>query len=184
MQLPQRMHGKEVVSTVLMRRFRARVALLTSILMLTILLAGAAPAAADWKLPSKSPSVREQKIERVIRIAKRQVGDPWVWGSRGPKAFDCIGLVYYAFKQANALKLIGGSYRSIPTLVQRAHRRDRASRSNPKRGDLVVWGGTKHIGIYLGNKRAISALVSGVQVHKVTRLYDPFTTYLHLPKAF
>ncbi len=48
----------------------------------------------------------------------------------------------------------------------------------------MVWGGTKHIGIYLGNKRAISALVSGVQIHPVTRLYDPFTTYLHLPRAF
>src|SRR4051812_12132665 len=99
------MHGKEVGPTVLMRRFRARVALLTSVLMLGILLAGTVPASAATPHRVRSVALKEQKIERVIAIAKKQIGDPWVWGMRGPKAFDCIGFVYYAFKQAHALRL-------------------------------------------------------------------------------
>jgi len=36
------------------------------------------------------------------------------------------------------------------------------------------------VGIYIGNGRAVSALVSGVRVHKVKALTIPFTTYLHV----
>ena len=37
-------------------------------------------------------------------------------------------------------------------------------------GDLIVWGRNKHIGIYLGDGMAISALINpyGVKVHRVT----------------
>jgi cell wall-associated NlpC family hydrolase len=123
---------------------------------------------------------RGTRIERVIRIAKRQIGDPWVWGMRGPKPFDCSGLVYYAFRKGGALRVIGGRYRGVGALWDYFADRSRASRRHPRRGDLVVWGRAKHVGIYLGRGRAISALVSGVRVHRVNQLTDPFTTYLHV----
>lgn len=166
---------------VVARTGRARVALVIGVLLVSLLVASAAPVAAHRELPP--PSKRDAKIERVIEIAKRQIGDPWVWGRRGPAAFDCIGLVYYAFKEARALKLIGGHYRTIGALRAWAENHAGDDRRAPRRGDLVVWGGTKHIGIYLGRGMAISALVRGVRIHRVDELTDPFTAYLHLARA-
>lgn len=165
------------------RRLRARLALPTTVLVATMLLAGSSVASADGILPPDRPSTREQKIERVIAIAKKQIGDPWIWGMRGPRAFDCTGLVFYSFRKAHALGLIGGQWRGVGALWDWAERRDAATRRNPRRGDLIVWGKAKHVGIYLGDRRAISALVSGVQIHRVNELYDPFTTYLHIRRS-
>ena len=162
------------------RRLRARLALLATILVASMLIVGPSVATATTKLPPGGPTVRAQKIERVIRIAERQIGDPWVWGMRGPKAFDCTGLVYYSFKRAHALGLIGGHWRGVEALWTWARTRHEADRKDPKRGDLIVWGNAKHVGIYLGHGKAISALVSGVRIHKVHQLTDPLTTYLHL----
>jgi cell wall-associated NlpC family hydrolase len=58
--------------------------------------------------------------------------------------------------------------------------RGRASRTNPKPGDLAIWGNGRHIGIYLGNGKAISAINDGVTIHKVSALTDRFTVYLHV----
>ena len=56
----------------------------------------------------------------------------------------------------------------------------KASRTNGRPGDLVVWGGGQHIGVYLGNGRAISALSSrGVRTHKVSAFSAPFTAFVH-----
>ena len=179
--LPQLVRGEEVSMAVPTRIHRARPVLLAVVLVLTMLFTASLPAAAQRERPG--PSAREQKIEKVIAIAKKQVGKPWVWGRTGPNSFDCIGLVYFAFKKAKALRLIGGRYRTIPAMRQWAANHTGTSRRYAKRGDLVIWGGTKHIGIYLGNGKAISALVSGVQVHPVNRLYDPFTAFLHARRA-
>ena len=57
--------------------------------------------------------------------------------------------------------------------------RGKASRTNPRIGDIVVWGGGTHVGIYIGNGRAVSALTSGVRVHGVFAVTARFTAYLH-----
>ena len=162
------------------RRTRARFALPITILVATLLLSGTSVVTATTEPSPDTRPTREQRIERVIRIAKRQIGDPWVWARRGPNAFDCTGLVYFAFKKAGALHLIGGRWRGVSALRGWAERRDLTSRRHAKRGDLIVWGPSMHVGIYLGNGRAISALVRGVRIHRVHELTDPFTTYLHL----
>jgi hypothetical protein len=59
----------------------------------------------------------------------------------------------------------------------RAH--GKASRTNPKPGDLVIWGGGSHVGIYIGRGYAISTLTSGVRIHRVHAVTARFTTYLH-----
>jgi cell wall-associated NlpC family hydrolase len=48
-----------------------------------------------------------------------------------------------------------------------------------RRGDVVVWGNGAHVGIYLGNGRAVSTLVSGVRVHGLRVLTTRFTTFIH-----
>lgn len=39
-------------------------------------------------------------IGTFVRIALQQQGDPYVWGAVGPDAFDCSGLVVYAWQKA------------------------------------------------------------------------------------
>jgi hypothetical protein len=143
-------------------------ALLASILFLG--LAPALPAAAA------TPTTEAQQI---IQIARTKIGDPWRYGAAGPSAFDCSGLVVYAFKAAGDGAAIGnGAYRSARSMYDWFRARGLASRSNPQPGDLVIWGAGSHIGIYLGSGLAISTLTSGVAVRGVTALTVSFTTYL------
>lgn len=126
---------------------------------------------------------------QVIQIAKAQVGDPWRHGATGPAAFDCSGLVIYAYKTAGDLALIGnGNYRSASALYKYFRDRGRTSRTTATPGDLVIWGSGSHVGIYVGGGMAVSTLTSGVRVHAVHAVTAPFTTYLRtgiyqLPKA-
>lgn len=120
------------------------------------------------------------EAQQIIQIAKAQVGDPWVYGANGPSAFDCSGLVIYAFKAAGDGAAIGnGNYRSARALYDWFRNRGLASRTNPKPGDLVVWGSGSHLGIYIGSGMAISTLTSGVRIHAVTAVTASFTAYLH-----
>src|SRR5207253_7855788 len=76
-------------------------------------------------------------------------------------------------------KVAYGRYRSAYALYSWYRGRGLASRSGAMRGDLVVWGGGSHIGIYLGSGKAISTLTSGVTIHGVFAVTAPFTAYLH-----
>ena len=138
-------------------------------LLASMLIAGTGPAAAA-----------QTETDRVVTIAKRQLGDPWVWAAKGPHRFDCVGLVYYVFKKADLLKRIGGKFRLIRGYWDWFAKRGRASRSNGRRGDLIIWGRSKHIGIYLGNGRAISTTTRGVRIHGLHTVNIPFSTFLHV----
>jgi cell wall-associated NlpC family hydrolase len=125
-----------------------------------------------------APVRRVTAANRVIRIAMAQRGDPWRYAATGPRAFDCIGLVRYAFKKAGEQKSIGkGRYHSGSALLRWARAKNLTTKHG-RRGDVVVWGNGSHVGIYLGNGRAISTLVSGVRVHRVRALTTPFTTFI------
>ncbi len=112
-------------------------------------------------------------------MAKNQIGDPWVWGTVGPDQFDCVGFVYYSFKQAGLSARIGG-YRGVKAYRDWFAAKGRLSQSDGRRGDLVIWGNNQHIGIYLGRGRAISALTSGVKKHDLHGLSIGFSTFLRV----
>jgi cell wall-associated NlpC family hydrolase len=143
-----------------------------------VALAGAVLFSLAPSTPAAASTTTE--AQQIVAIAKRQLGDPWRYGASGPSSFDCSGLVRYAFRQAGDGAVIHSTYlrsaRSI-YLWFRAH--GRASRSNPKVGDLVVWGYGSHIGIYIGYGRAISTLTNGVHIHGVFAVTARFTAYLH-----
>jgi cell wall-associated NlpC family hydrolase len=127
--------------------------------------------------PAAATGSRE--AAQVIAIAKAQRGDPWRYGASGPSAFDCSGLVIYAYKAAGDLRLIGnGNYRSARALYKYFRDRGRTSRTKATPGDLVVWGYGSHVGIYLGGGMAISTLTSGVRIHAVNAVRASFTAYL------
>ncbi len=149
------------------RRAFARPALFSS-MALAFLIGTAAPVAAA-----------DPETRRVVSVAKNQIGDPWVWGKIGPDKFDCVGLVYYSFRQAGLATRIGG-HRGVKGYRDWFADRGRVSRSNGRRGDLVIWGKNQHIGIYLGRGRAISALTSGVKIHGLHGLSIGFSTFLRV----
>ena len=132
--------------------------------------------------PSTPVAAAEPQTEaqQIIKVAMQQRGDPWRYGASGPGAFDCSGLVIYAFRKAgDPAAVANGRLRSARALYNWYRSRGLASRANPKPGDLVVWGGGTHIGIYIGSGKAISTLTNGVRVHGVTAVRARFTTYLH-----
>lgn len=157
-----------------MRRFRS-VARLVLVAALTLgAIAGtAAPAAAGNKT----------EAERIIAIAKAQVGSRYAYAASGPNRFDCSGFVTYVYRQAGLLDRIGGKRRTVAGFYEYFNRRDDADRVNRKPGDLIVWGRNKHMGIYIGGGMAVSALVNpyGVKVHPVTGyLGMKVKAYLHV----
>jgi cell wall-associated NlpC family hydrolase len=120
------------------------------------------------------------EAQQIIRIARAQYGDPWRYAGRGPSSFDCSGLVLYAFRRAGDASVIRyPRLRSARAIYLNFKARGLTSRTNPKVGDLVIWGGGSHIGIYIGKGKAVSTLRNGVRVHGVFAVTARFTAYLH-----
>lgn len=139
-----------------------------------VVLLGLAP---STPVAAAAPQTEAQKI---IQIATTRLGDAWRFGASGPSTFDCTGLVIYAFRAAgDGAVIANGRYRSAVDLYHWFRSRGLASRSNPMVGDLVVWGGGSHVGIYIGGGKAISTLTRGVSIHGVFAVTAPFTAYLH-----
>ncbi len=140
--------------------------------------AAATPGPAPFTTPSRKRARTALKADRVIAVAMAKRGRPWAYGATGPRAFDCSGLVTYAFRRAGVLAQIGsGRYRSGSSMLRWARTRH-LTRSVGHRGDIVVWGNGAHVGIYLGNGRAISTLTSGVRIHGLRVLNTRFTTFI------
>jgi Cell wall-associated hydrolases (invasion-associated proteins) len=130
--------------------------------------------------PAAAAGPTTTEAAQIIRIAKAQLGDPWRYGATGPTAFDCSGLVIYAYRQAGDGSVIrAGTLRTARSIYLYFKSHGKASRTNPRIGDLVVWGYGTHIGIYIGNGKAISTLTNGVRIHGVFAVTARFTAYLH-----
>lgn len=95
----------------------------------------------------------------VLKVARAQIGDPYVAGKAGPDGFDCGGLVQFVFKKALGKELLRSS-RQQYTQVKKI------TRKNAQPGDLVFFfeGGAHHVGIYIGNGKMIDAPRRGQKV--------------------
>lgn len=95
----------------------------------------------------------------VLKVARAQIGDPYVAGKAGPDGFDCGGLVQFVFKKALGKELLRSS-RQQYTQVKKIKRK------NAQPGDLVFFfeGGAHHVGIYIGNGKMIDAPRRGQKV--------------------
>lgn len=100
----------------------------------------------DDRKGKRSVSPREQMLDKAVDTALAQQGDPYSYGSAGPGAFDCSGLVYYAYR--------GAGFDNIPrTSSAQSGFARRISRDDMQRGDLMFFygsGGVYHVAIYLG----------------------------------
>lgn len=128
--------------------------------------------------PTPATAATVSDASRVIAIAETHLGAPWVYGATGPYAFDCSGLVYSVFRQAGLLSVIGNA-RTATQMWNVFAARGQASPTNGQPGDLVIFGYGRHVGIYMGNGRVISTLVTGVGFSTIWNTYPRFTTFLH-----
>ena len=125
-------------------------------------------------------AAKPNRAARVVRIALAQRGKRYVRGAIGPRAFDCSGLVRYAYRRAGVSSRLGGGH-SARGMLRWARIHHRASRSNPQVGDVVIYGNGSHAGIYIGHGRVISALNprQGIRITRLHALRARFTTYIH-----
>ena len=147
--------------------------------IIPVALAGAVLFSLAPSTPASAATITTE-AQQIIQIAKRQIGDPWRYAADGPNAFDCSGLVRFAYRQAGDGRVIrAGDLRSAKSIYYYFKRQGKASRYNPHIGDLVIWGYGTHMGIYIGDGKAISTLTNGVRVHGIHAVTARFTAYLH-----
>ncbi|MGS2640580.1 NlpC/P60 family protein [Streptosporangium sp. LJ11] len=119
---------------------------------------------ATVKAKARKSRAALQKVRagKAVSAAKRQIGDPYRWGASGPGAFDCSGLVRYAWRKAGVSlpRITHSQYRSI---------RKKVSWSNLRPGDLLFFSGKGHVGMYVGKGRMVHSPSSGKTV-RVVRL--------------
>jgi peptidoglycan DL-endopeptidase CwlO len=94
---------------------------------------------------------------QALQAALSKRGDPYVWGAAGPGAFDCSGLVVWAYAQVGiTLPHYTGSLWNSGVHVPR---------SDLEPGDLVFfYADISHVGIYIGDGLMIDAPDFGLTV--------------------
>lgn len=105
--------------------------------------------------PQASTQSNSSTAQTVVSAAQSQIGKPYVWGATGPNAYDCSGLVQYAYSQAG--KNIGR------TTYQQAGAGQHISVSQAQAGDILMWG-DYHDAIYVGNNQYVHAPQPGQNV--------------------
>lgn len=131
----------------------------------------AAPAAAPTVTAevARVAAARNTARSTAVRRALTKVGAPYRWGAAGPNAFDCSGLVSWAYSGSGVA--LPRSSRAMAGVGKRV------SRSELRPGDLVFfYRPISHVGIYVGNGRIVHASTkkSPVKVSDMSRMR--FTT--------
>lgn len=97
----------------------------------------------------------------AVAAARQVLGAPYVWGGTGPNAFDCSGLMQYAYGRAGV---------ALPRTSQEQMNAGRhVPLSAIRPGDLVIYrADASHVAMYVGGGRVIHAPYPGARVR-----YDP-----------
>ena len=166
------------------RTFR-RLALIASLAASLVVGALPAPVAAGWLATDIPPMAAEEGSEawRVLTKAENQLRDRWKFSAIGPDKFDCSGLVFFVFRETDLLDRIGNKRRGATAYKNWFARRGLRigpNIENAEAGDLLVWAHGKHIGLYVGDGWAISALVNpyGVRIHRWNKINKRLTDIL------
>lgn len=97
--------------------------------------------------------IRMRKRLRAVRYVKSKLGNPYRWGATGPYAYDCSGLMLAAYRSVGK-RIPRTTYAQLHYMPY--HR-------NLHKGDLV-FRGSHHVGMYVGNGRVIHAPHAGARV--------------------
>ncbi|WJY97942.1 NlpC/P60 family protein [Corynebacterium fournieri] len=96
----------------------------------------------------------------IVAAAMAQLGKPYGWGATGPDAFDCSGLMVWAYAQngigiprTSQAQLAGGTPVSLDALQP---------------GDIIgYYPGVTHVGMYIGDGMVVHASDYGIPVQVV-----------------
>ncbi|HBM4071468.1 TPA: C40 family peptidase, partial [Listeria innocua] len=103
-------------------------------------------------------------FEELYAEAKKHLGKPYKWGTRGPNTFDCSGYTQYVYKAVTGV--------TIPNTSTAQYKdADKVKNGDQKPGDLVYFTGQNHVGIYIGNGQMINAQDNGVTIDNLSATY-------------
>jgi cell wall-associated NlpC family hydrolase len=114
------------------------------------------PTPSAQSTPTAVPGV-SSAASAAVAAAEGRVGAPYVWGAAGPDAFDCSGLVMWAFAQAGVYlpHYSGAQYDDTIHIPM----------SDLEPGDLVFPADPgEHVAIYVGNGEVVQAPYTGANV--------------------
>jgi cell wall-associated NlpC family hydrolase len=99
------------------------------------------------------------QAEKAVAFAYAQLGKPYVFGATGPNSYDCSGLTQAAWASAGISieRTSEDQWASLPHV----------STSDLQPGDILVFAGAGHVGIYVGGGMMIDAPHTGLDVEKV-----------------
>ena len=110
---------------------------------------------------------------QAVRWALTKVGDPYIWGAAGPNAFDCSGLVMWAYAQVG----ISLAHFTGDQWNEGQH----VSRSQLQPGDIVFFfADISHEGMYIGNGLMVDAATQGVPIHVEPVFWGAYVGAVHV----
>jgi len=129
--------------------------------MLAALILTGVPAVGQPEQAEATTSVRHG----AAVLATQYHGRPYRMGANGPRAFDCSGLVRFAYRRH------GLSLPRTANAMYHSRKLRNIARGKARRDDVVFWvsgGNAYHVGLYLGGNRIIHTGDSrGVRVVKI-----------------
>jgi peptidoglycan DL-endopeptidase CwlO len=151
----------------------AAAATVVGLLPATAVAAPAAPAVTPVVTMAPSPAALTTSVATSAAAARAaaldhamsKIGSPYRYGASGPNAFDCSGLVSWAFKKAGvSLPRTSRAMSRVGTPV---------SRDELRPGDLVFfYKPVSHVGIYIGDGKIVhaSSKKSPVKISDIGRM--------------
>lgn len=114
-----------------------------------------AQALAQYEQTGQYPSIHltgDSVGVQALRYAMTKIGDPYVWGAAGPSAFDCSGLVMWAYAQIGiSLPHYTGDQWNSGVHIPRAQLQP---------GDLLFFfPDIGHVGIYVGVQNGVAYML-------------------------
>ena len=104
-----------------------------------------------------SPSAGSNAGAIAVQAALTRIGSPYSWGAGGPSAFDCSGLVQWAFQQAGVFLPHSSSAQSAGGQP--------VSMDEMQPGDVIAYySDASHVGMYVGDGMMVHASTFGIPV--------------------
>lgn len=94
----------------------------------------------------------------LLSVAKSKLGCPYVWGAKGPNAFDCSGFVYWCLNQVGVRQsyITSSGWRNVGKYTKISNY------NNLQAGDIIVVSG--HVGIVAEGGTVVDASSSSAGV--------------------
>ncbi|WP_227985436.1 C40 family peptidase [Nocardia spumae] len=108
------------------------------------------------EIPPAPPQPVETIGERALGIAETKLGSAYRTGATGPDAFDCSGLVQWAYRQVG-VELPRTSYDQLAA-------GDPVSLDALRPGDMVSFYGGGHSALYAGDGTVVHSASDGIGV--------------------